>query len=73
MLRHFLYLLYLCPFLDLVCLCRMSYLYDLFFIFISILIMINLESHDNRHSCSFAYFSEYVLLFFDDNVNEECE
>ena len=45
--RYFLYLLYLCSFLDLGL--YMSYL------------------------CSFAYFIKHVLLFLDDNVDEECE
>ena len=25
------------------------------------------------YTCSFAYFLEYVLLFLNDNVDEECE
>ena len=29
--------------------------------------------YKHRHTCSFAYFLEYFLLFLDDNVNEECE
>ena len=52
-----------------------------FFIFIFIFIMIN---RTNTETCSFAYFLEYVLLFFpyflefvllflDDNVDEEFE
>ena len=45
----------------------MSYLCDVFFIFIIIFIMIN------RHTCSFAYFWEYVLVLLDDNVGEKCE
>ena len=35
--------------------------------------MINRISHKYRHTCSFAYFLEYGLLFLDDNVDEECE
>ena len=73
MLGHFLYLLYLCPCLDL---CRfldlfMSYLYDLLFIFI--FIIINRISYEYRHTCSFAYFLEYVLLFLDNNAYKKCE
>ena len=26
-----------------------------------------------RRTCAFAYFSEYVLLFLDDNLEEECK
>ena len=48
----------------------MSYLYELFFVLIFIFIMINCEY---RHTCSCAYFIECVLLFLDDNVDEECE
>ena len=65
-LRHFLYLLYLCLCLELGLF--MSDLCNLFFIFIIIFIMIN---RMNTDTCSFAYFLEYVLLFLDDNVNEE--
>ena len=34
--------------------------------------MIN-HSLMNTDTRSFAYFLEYVQLFLDDNVNEECE
>ena len=68
-LRHVLYLLYLCPCLDLGLF--MSYLCDLFFIFIFILIMINRMNTDAL--VLLLIFSEYVLLFLDDNVGEECE
>ena len=73
MLGHFLYLLYLCPCLDL-CRCLelfMSYLYDLLFIFI--FIIINRISYEYRHTCSFAYFLEYVPLFLDNNAYKKCE
>ena len=40
----------------------MSYLWDLFF---------HSHLHFYRHTSSFAYFLEYVLLFLDDNVDEE--
>ena len=66
-LRHFLYLPYLCPFLDPGLF--MSYLCDLFFIFIFIFIMINRMNSDTPA----FFFSEYVLLFLDDNVDDECE
>ena len=70
-LRHFLYLLHLCPCLDLGLF--ISYLYALFFIFIFIFITINRIFHEYRHTCSFACFLDYVLLFLDDDVNEGCE
>ena len=41
----------------------MSYQCDLFFFYF----------HCYRHTSSFAYFLEYVLLFLDGNVDEECE
>ena len=68
MLRYFLYLLYLCSCLELDLF--MSYRCDLFFIFIFIFIIIN---RMNTEPCFFAYFLEYVLLFLDDKVSEECE
>ena len=58
-LRHFLYLLYLCPCLDLDLF--MSYLRDLFLIFIFILIMIN------------RIIFRICPIVLDDNVDEECE
>ena len=60
--RHFLYLLYLCPCLDVGLF--MPYLYDQFFNFIFIL---------QAYLTYFAYFIEYVPSFFDDNMDEECE
>ena len=60
-LRHFIYLLYLFPYLDVGLF--MPYLRDLLFIFFFIF----------RQVCSFAYFSEYALLSSDDNVNEKSE
>ena len=64
-LRYILYLVY-------VCLCLgvdlfMSYVCDLLFIFSLIFVAIN-QTH-----MSFAYFSEYLLLFLDDNVDGEGE
>ena len=49
----------------------MSYLCDLFYIFIFILIMINRMNTDAI--VHLRIFSEYVQLFLDDNVSEECE
>ena len=50
----------------------MSYLYDLLFFFTFIIInhIISLKQ-TNRHTCFFAHFLEYALLFLDDNVDEE--
>ena len=65
-LRHILYLVYLAPCLGLGlfmwCLC------DLFFIFSLIFIAINLIT-----SLKQMHFLEYILLFLDDNVDEESE
>ena len=69
-LRHFLYLLYLCPCLDLGLF--LSYICDLFFIFIFIFIMINCISQEYRDTYSFDYFLRCVLSFLDD-MDEECE
>ena len=68
--RHFLYLLYLCPCIDSGQF--ISYLCDLFFIFIFICIMINRLISWTQTHC-FAYYLKYALLFLDDNVDEECE
>ena len=62
--RHFLCLLYLSPCLELDLF--MLYLCDLFFIFTFNFITIN---HTGIHVW---YFLEYVLLFLDDNMDEEC-
>ena len=67
MLRHFFYLLYLRPCLD-----PLDCIYVICFSFLSSLRLIVL-SYEYTHTRSFAYFSEYVLLFLDDNVVEECE
>ena len=61
--RHFLYVLNLRPCLDVGLF--MSYPCDLFFIFIFIFTDIL--------TSSFSYFIEYVPLFLDDNMDEECE
>ena len=69
-LRHFLYLLYLCPCLEIG---RLKwYLCDLFFIFILIFIVVNhiISETDTSY---LAYFLECILLFLDDKVNEEGE
>ena len=29
--------------------------------------------HHHRHTCSFACFLEYLILFLGDNEDEECE
>ena len=68
-LRRILYLLYLYPCLDLSLF--MLYLCDLLFIFIFIFIMINPISLMNTDI--YLYFSKYILLFLDDNADEECE
>ena len=68
---HILYLLYLCPCLDLGLF--ISYLCDLFFISSSFSLRLIEQSHEYKHTCSFAYFLEYVLLFLNDNVEEVCE
>ena len=61
-LRHFLYLLYLCPCLVLGLF--KSYLCDLFS-FSSSFSLID----KYRHACSFAYFLEYVPSFLNDNLS----
>ena len=48
----------------------MSHQYDLFYIFDFIFIMINRIIHEYKHTCSFAYFLEYFLLFLDDKVEK---
>ena len=71
-LRYFLYLLYLCPCLGLGLF--MSYLCDLFFVFIFIFTMINrVISWVKTRLLFFLLSLEHVLLFLDDNMNEECE
>ena len=61
-LRHFLYLLYLCPCLDLGLF--MSYICDLFFIVIFIFIMINCISQEYRDTYSFDYFYDVSYYFW---------
>ena len=67
-LRHFLYLLYLCPYLDLGSF--FPYLCDLFFAFIFIFIMIN---RMNTDTLAFLLFFRICPIILDDNVDEECE
>ena len=50
-----------------------SYLCDLYFIFIFNSIIINRISHNYRRTCSFAYVLQYVLSLLDDSVDEQCE
>ena len=70
-LRHTLYLVYLCPCVGLNL--RMSYLCDQFFIFSLIFIVINHVTSLKQMHLLFAHFSEYSLLFLDDNMDEESE
>ena len=51
----------------------MSYLCDLFFIFSLILIVINRKISLRQMHLFFGSFLEYLLLFLDDNVDEESE
>ena len=68
-LRHFLYLLYLCPCLDLV-LFNVVSMWSIFYFHLQF----HYDwSYQYRHTCCFVSFSEYILLFLDDNVDEECE
>ena len=68
--RHFLYLVYLCPCLDLGLIMSLC---DLFFIFIFIFIMVNHIILWKQAHLFFRHFLEYFLLFLDDNMNNECE
>ena len=54
--KYFLYLLYLCPCLD-----------------VGLFMSFHFHQHFYRHTSSFSYLLEYVLLFLHDNVDEECE
>ena len=70
-LKHILYLVYLCRSL---CLgLFLSHLCDLFFIFSLIFIVINHMTSLRQMHLSFVNFLEYLLLFLDDNVYEESE
>ena len=51
----------------------LSYLYDLFFIFSLIFIVINHMTSFKQTYLFFGHFSECVLLFLDHNMVEESE
>ena len=68
-LRHILYLVYLCPCLGLVLF--ISYLCGLFFIFSLSFIIINQTISLKQTHLFFAHFLEYLILVLDDNMNEE--
>ena len=52
----------------------MPYLCDLLFIFIFIMInFINLKISRIQTHLSLAYHLEYILLFLEDNIGEECQ
>ena len=68
-LGHILYLVYLTLDLGLF----MSYLCDLFFISSLIFIPINHILSLKETQLIFVHFLEYLLLFLDDNVDEESE
>ena len=65
-LRHDLYLVHMCPCLDLGLF--MSYLCDPFFTLIFVFVMNNRIISRNRYTCSFTCFWEYVPLFLNDDV-----
>ena len=70
-LRHILYLVYLCPCLDL---CKfMSYLCDLLFILSLIFSFINHLTSLKQTHLFFVHFLECLVLFLVDNVDEESE
>ena len=71
MMRHILYLVYLRPCLGLGLL--MPYICDLFFIFSLIVIVINHITSFKQTFLFFVHFLENLLLFVDDNVDEESE
>ena len=51
----------------------MSYLCDLLFIFSLIFIVINHITSFRQTHLFFVHFLEYILLFLDDNMDEESE
>ena len=69
--RHILYSEYLCRCLGLDLF--MSYLYYLFFIFGLIFIVINHITSFKQTYLLFVHYLEYLLLFLDDNEDEESE
>ena len=68
-LRQALYLIYLCPCLGLSLF--MLYLWDLFFIFSIIFIVIDHITTLRQTHLFFLHFLEYILLFLDNEVDEE--
>ena len=70
-LRYILHLVYLCPSLGLSLF--MTYLSDLFFIFSLTFTVINRITSLKQTHLFFVHFLEYLLLFSDDNVDEESE
>ena len=68
-LRHILYLVYLCPCLGLDQF--MSYICDLLFIFILIFSVINHATSSKQTYLFFVHFLECLLLFFIDNMDEK--
>ena len=68
-LRQILYLVYLCSFLGLSIF--MLYLWDLIFIFSPVFIVINNIITLKQTHLFFVHFLEYLLLFLDNNVDEE--
>ena len=71
LLRHILYLVYLCPSLGLDLF--MSYLFDLFLTFSLIFIIINHITSFKQKYLFFVHFLEDLLLFLDDNVDGESQ
>ena len=59
---HFLYLLYLCPFLDLGLFILYYVIYFSFSFSFSVWLFV--EDHERRRICSSAYFLEYFLFFW---------
>ena len=70
-LRQILHLVYLCPCLSLSLF--MLYLCDLCFIFSLIFMIINHITLLKQVYLIFVHFLEYLVLFLDDNINEESE
>ena len=69
--RYCLYVLYLCSFLDLGLI--VSYLCDLFFIFVFIFIMINCIALWIQTHLFFCLFFRIWVITLADNFDEECE
>ena len=68
---HILYLVYLCPCLGLGLL--MSYPCDLFFMFILIFIVINYITSLKQAHLVFVQLLKFLILFLEDNIDEESE